>query len=76
MLNMDLSVSQIKKMVRLYELHIIREKLSLFEKKYGKSFKAFEKEVKEREDFERWDDYLEWKAYLKAYEDLSQEHYE
>ncbi len=72
MLSLDFSINQIKKIIRLYELHIIKEKLSLFEKKYGKSFKEFEKEVKEKEDFEKWDDYLEWKAYFKAYEDLSQ----
>lgn len=25
----------------------------------------------EREDFQIWDDYIEWKAYIKSYEDLS-----
>ncbi len=34
-----------------------------YEKKYGKSLKEFEKEVLEgEENFEKWDDYMEWKA--------------
>jgi hypothetical protein len=55
----------------LYELHVAREKLRLFEAKYGKTLVEFEKEVTSRkEDFEKWDDYLEWKAYVKLVEDL------
>jgi len=55
----------------LYELHVAREKLRLLEAKYGKSFADFEKEVASgREDFEKWDDYMEWKAYLKLLKDL------
>ena len=38
-----------------------------FENKYQKSYEAFEKEIKnaKEEDFEKWDNYLEWKAYKK-----------
>jgi len=55
----------------LYELHVAREKLKLFEAKYGKPFAAFEKEfLSGEEDFGKWDDYLEWKAYVKLVEDL------
>ena len=70
MLNSSHANEQVEKMMLLYEFHIVREKLRLFEKKYGKSFEEFEIEVKKKEDFEKWDDYMEWKAYLKAYEDL------
>jgi len=70
MLNSRHANEQVEKMMLLYEFHIVREKLRLFEKKYGKSFEEFEIEVKKKEDFEKWDDYMEWKAYLKAYEDL------
>jgi len=59
-----------EKLIRLYDLHIIREKLLLFEKKYGKTFSEFEKEVLSKENFEKWDDYLEWKAYLKSLKEL------
>jgi len=63
-------VIDFEKLIRLYDLHIIREKLLLFEKKYGKTFSEFEKEVLSKEDFEKWDDYLEWKAYLKSLKEL------
>ncbi len=59
-----------EEIIRLYELHIVKEKLTLFEKKYGKTFSDFEKEVLSKEDFEKWDDYLEWKAYLKSLKEL------
>ena len=51
----------------MYELHKISEKLKFFENKYQKSYEAFEKEIKnaKEEDFEKWDNYLEWKAYKK-----------
>ena len=55
----------------LYEMHTIKERIDLFEKKYQESFKEFEIRLKsEDEDFEKWDDYIEWKAYLKTYTNL------
>lgn len=52
------------------EIQSLKKSLELFEMKYCKSFKEFEKEVLEgEENFERWDDYMEWKAYLCTYED-------
>ncbi len=40
-----------------------------FEKKYGLEFEDFELQIKSavKEDFEKWDDYIEWKAYSKSY---------
>ena len=40
-----------------------------FEKKYGLEFEDFERQIKSavKEDFEKWDDYIEWKAYSKSY---------
>jgi len=56
----DLSLSKMKE----YE-SAMRE----FEKKYNLIFEEFEKQLKatSKEDFEKWDDYIEWKAYAKAY---------
>ncbi|HLP47888.1 MAG TPA: hypothetical protein VK469_18230 [Candidatus Kapabacteria bacterium] len=56
----------------LTELTLIKEKLSLFEKKYRSDFLHFESTVKnaEEEDFEQWDDYMEWKAFYKKYNEL------
>ena len=55
-----------------YNKRVIEQKLSRFEKKYQKNFEEFERSIfeSEDEDFEKWDDYLEWKAYQKAAEDL------
>ena len=40
-----------------------------FEKKYNTGFEDFRSKVEaaEKEDFEKWDDYIEWKAYFTAY---------
>ena len=55
----------------LYEIHTVKEKIKLFEKKYRRSFKEFEIDVKKgEENFEHWDDYMEWKAYKKTYNTL------
>lgn len=56
--------------MKLYtELTLIKEKLKLFEKKYQCDFSQFEQSVTtaEEENFERWDDYMEWKAFHKKY---------
>ncbi|MCX6579833.1 MAG: hypothetical protein NT166_06575 [Candidatus Aminicenantes bacterium] len=54
------------------ELTLIKEKLSLFEKKYKSDFPHFETTVKsaEEENFEHWDDYMEWKAFHYKYNEL------
>ncbi|GAB6101569.1 hypothetical protein JCM16138_07920 [Thermococcus atlanticus] len=53
------------------ELAPIREKIKLFEEKYGMTLEAFEKKLKSSvESFEAWDDYIEWKAYVKKLEEL------
>ncbi len=70
MFSIQKSLKDLEKIIKLYELHIVKEKLLLFEKKYGKTFSEFEKEVLSKEDFEKWDDYLEWKSYLKSLKDL------
>ena len=51
----------------LYELHRASECIRLFEAKYGKSFEEFKKELtSSSENFEAWDDYMEWKACIKT----------
>ena len=57
-----------------YEIHKTEEAISLFNKKYGKIFEEFEKEIKNsKENFEAWDDYLEWKAYIKTLKKLKKD---
>ncbi|MFH0904890.1 MAG: hypothetical protein V1854_06880 [Methanobacteriota archaeon] len=40
-----------------------------FEKKYKIDFEAFQSKIKtaKKENFKKWDDYIEWKAYFTAY---------
>ncbi|NJE01539.1 hypothetical protein E3E42_06460 [Thermococcus sp. JdF3] len=53
------------------ELAPIREKIRMFEEKYGTTIEEFEKKLKSsKESFEAWDDYIEWKAYVKKLEEL------
>lgn len=56
--------------MQLYtELTLIKEKLALFEIKYNCNFLLFEKSVTTaaEENFEHWDDYMEWKAFYNKY---------
>lgn len=59
----------------MYEHHRVAEKIRLFEKTYGMSFDEFEKDLKvsEKEDFKKWDDYMEWKGYKKVMQKLIKE---
>lgn len=63
LLRLDLSV-------RLREA---KEKEALYKRTHQQSFKTFEQTVQQgEEDFEQWDDYVEWKAYRKVRRDLEQ----
>ena len=57
----------------LYQLHLAEDKLHYFESKYEMEFERFEAGIKssKEENFEQWDDYMEWKAFKKNYLDLS-----
>ncbi len=57
------------------EYHKVNEKIRLFTKKYSKAFDQFEKDIKgsEKEDFEKWDDYMEWKGYENVLQNLIKE---
>jgi hypothetical protein len=60
------------KMKHFTELTLIKEKLHLFEIKYNCDFPQFESKVinAEKENFEHWDDYMEWKAFNEKYHRL------
>lgn len=47
------------------KVNTLKEKISLFVKKYNTEFPEFEKKIKtaSKENFEEWDDYIEWKAF-------------
>jgi len=49
-----------------------KEKIRLFESKYKCLFEQFENKMKEdTEDFDKWDDYIEWKADIETIKDLT-----
>ncbi len=53
--------------------HVVKEKLRLFERKYDQTWDEFSKDVIKgsQEDFDKWDDYIEWKAYRETSKDLA-----
>ena len=65
-------IKEYEKLKIISQLTLVREKIQLFKTKYSCALEEFEKTVKEPpEDFERWDDYIEWKAYHGTFQDLS-----
>ena len=53
------------------EIAPIQERIKMFERMYNCSLEDFEKRLKKREeDFEAWDEYIEWKAYVRTCEEL------
>jgi len=60
-------------METLAEFHKVREKLRFFQEKYHRDFETFSIEIeKEEENFEHFDDYMEWKAYIQLFGDIKQ----
>ncbi len=49
------------------EIHIAKDKIRFFERKYNTNFAEFEKNLnREKENIEHFDDYIEWKAYMQV----------
>ncbi len=44
---------------------VLNDKIVFLERKYTTDFQTFEKEINQasEENFEKWDDYIEWQAY-------------
>jgi hypothetical protein len=57
----------------LATLHAVNEKIRLFEHKYAQRWEEFSTDLKatSAENFDHWDDYIEWKAYVKMAGDLA-----
>jgi hypothetical protein len=56
----------------LYQIHTLGDKIHFFEAKYKLNFDEFEDSIvtKNVENFEEWDDYIEWKANSKLLNQL------
>ena len=64
-------IKTFEKLTAISQIAPIKERIRFFEKKYWYTFKVFEKKVKqEKENFEKWDDYIEWKAYVESLKNL------
>ena len=60
-------VKSIEKLKVISQIAPLKERIRSLEKKYGCDLQAFEERIKEPpEDFERWDDFIEWKAYSES----------
>jgi hypothetical protein len=54
------------------DMHVVKDKLAYFDKKYHVSFEVFEQTVKtQQEVYQQWDDYIEWKGYRQVLEDIN-----
>jgi len=68
-------IKNLYKIDLLSELHITKTRLSFFQKKYNCSLEEFEKKINEntdKENFENWDDLMEWKAYEKSSQEIKE----
>lgn len=53
------------------EMNQFKNKITFFERKYKSSFSFFERKIKRSpENFEKWDDYIEWQAYLQSFNEI------
>ena len=73
---MSISVSKeevigFEKLKAISQIAPIKERIRYFESKYGCTLGEFKGRIgEEEEDFEKWDDYIEWKAYIESLKDL------
>ncbi|MHA1276655.1 MAG: hypothetical protein ACTSRC_13045 [Candidatus Helarchaeota archaeon] len=64
-------IKEYEKLKILSQLTLLKEKVLLFERRYGASLEEFKKNMPDRqENFEEWDDYIEWKSTIEAIKDL------
>jgi hypothetical protein len=60
-----------EKLKAISQIAPIKERIRFFESKYGCTLAEFRDRIeREKEDFETWDDYIEWRAYIGSLKDL------
>lgn len=73
---MDIIISkdeiiEYEKLKVISEITLTKEKVNLFEHKYGCPLEEFYRKMEgSDEDFEKWDDFIEWKANAEILKDL------
>jgi len=66
-------VADLLRLDLMSRLREAKEKEALYRRRHQQPFEAFEKTVQQgTEDFEQWDEYLEWKAYRNVRQDLEE----
>lgn len=64
-------IKTFEKLKLISQVAPVKERIRSFERKYDCDIKAFEDRLRQLpEDFERWDDFIEWKAYIDSLKDL------
>lgn len=64
-------VKEFEKLKAISQIAPIKDRVRFFESKYGCTLGEFKDRIKrEKEDFEKWDDYIEWRAYIESLKDL------
>jgi hypothetical protein len=64
-------VKTFEKLKLISQIAPLKERIRSFERKYEGGLDSFESKTKKLpEDFERWDDFIEWKAYNDSLKDL------
>jgi len=66
-------ISELVLMEAYADLHKTKDKINMFEKKYNRKFEDFEDLIhSEEENFDKYDDYIEWKVYINHLKDIQQ----
>ncbi|MCF8458631.1 MAG: hypothetical protein K9H62_22055 [Bacteroidales bacterium] len=57
----------------LAEQRQLHENILFYENKYGETLEDFQKKTRqnENEDFQEWDDFIEWQAYSNFHTDIT-----
>jgi hypothetical protein len=66
-------LKEYKKLKLISEMVPVKERIKLLENKYDCNFKNFEKKIiNQPENLKLWDDYIEWKAYQKKFDEIKE----
>ena len=66
------TLKEILVLEELAKLHATKARIKQFEDKYRLSFEAFSQKIKDKEIFEEYDDFIEWKAYQQLRNAINQ----
>jgi len=59
-----------EKLNTISQITPLKARIKFFEQKYNHVFEEYNKDKGSDEDFQKWDDYIEWKAYVEKLKDL------